>query len=174
MTARIASGKVNRLVGQVAQLVEHRTENPGVGGSIPSLPTTKSRTSGMSKSGRHAERARTVLRGVDVMSPPCSPLPPSYHGVALCKLVELRGRVVQHCLVRDRVPPVDRGRPMAHCGHCHGLRNSRTQKVPHRRPAEVVWDVARDARLPARGQPRFAEAWPSLVSQASVAGPLSL
>src|SRR5262249_36734392 len=25
--------------GQVAQLVEHRTENPGVGGSIPSLPT---------------------------------------------------------------------------------------------------------------------------------------
>src|SRR6266849_4065410 len=26
--------------GQVAQLVEHRTENPGVGGSIPSLPTT--------------------------------------------------------------------------------------------------------------------------------------
>src|SRR5439155_5970014 len=26
--------------GQVAQLVEHRTENPGVGGSIPSLPTS--------------------------------------------------------------------------------------------------------------------------------------
>src|SRR5439155_25042202 len=25
--------------GQVAQLVEHRTEHPGVGGSIPSLPT---------------------------------------------------------------------------------------------------------------------------------------
>ena len=25
--------------GQVAQLVEHRTENPGVGGSIPPLPT---------------------------------------------------------------------------------------------------------------------------------------
>src|SRR5262249_52664288 len=31
------------LVGQVAQLVEHRTENPGVGGSIPSLPTRLSR-----------------------------------------------------------------------------------------------------------------------------------
>ena len=25
--------------GQVAQLVEHRTENPGVVGSIPTLPT---------------------------------------------------------------------------------------------------------------------------------------
>jgi hypothetical protein len=25
--------------GQVAQLVEHRTENPGVGGSIPPLST---------------------------------------------------------------------------------------------------------------------------------------
>ena len=24
--------------GQIAQLVEHRTENPGVGGSIPPLP----------------------------------------------------------------------------------------------------------------------------------------
>src|SRR6266850_5660039 len=30
--------------GQVAQLVEHRTENPGVGGSIPSLPTIFSGT----------------------------------------------------------------------------------------------------------------------------------
>src|SRR5262249_36959532 len=29
----------SRWFGQVAQLVEHRTENPGVGGSIPSLPT---------------------------------------------------------------------------------------------------------------------------------------
>ena len=27
--------------GQVAQLVEHRTENPGVGGSIPPLSTVK-------------------------------------------------------------------------------------------------------------------------------------
>ena len=27
-------------MGQIAQLVEHRTENPGVDGSIPSLPTT--------------------------------------------------------------------------------------------------------------------------------------
>ena len=26
--------------GQIAQLVEHRTENPGVAGSIPALPTT--------------------------------------------------------------------------------------------------------------------------------------
>ena len=26
-------------MGQVAQLVEHRTENPGVGGSIPPLTT---------------------------------------------------------------------------------------------------------------------------------------
>ena len=28
--------------GQIAQLVEHRTENPGVAGSIPALPTTLS------------------------------------------------------------------------------------------------------------------------------------
>ena len=27
-----------RCFGQIAQLVEHRTENPGVGGSIPPLP----------------------------------------------------------------------------------------------------------------------------------------
>ncbi len=31
--------------GQVAQLVEHMTENHGVGGSIPSLATTISRSS---------------------------------------------------------------------------------------------------------------------------------
>ena len=29
------------LVGWVAQLVEHRTENPGVGGSIPPLSTSR-------------------------------------------------------------------------------------------------------------------------------------
>src|SRR4029434_4683476 len=38
---QIRPGLVSSLLrgGQVAQLVEHRTENPGVGGSIPSLPT---------------------------------------------------------------------------------------------------------------------------------------
>ncbi len=29
------------LIGQVAQSVEHRTENPGVGGSIPPLSTVR-------------------------------------------------------------------------------------------------------------------------------------
>lgn len=29
--------------GQIAQLVEHRTENPGVAGSIPALATQKPR-----------------------------------------------------------------------------------------------------------------------------------
>jgi hypothetical protein len=33
--------KAERFNGQVAQLVEHRTENPGVGGSIPPLSTKK-------------------------------------------------------------------------------------------------------------------------------------
>jgi hypothetical protein len=34
----VISGK-HGITGQVAQLVEQRTENPCVGGSIPSLPT---------------------------------------------------------------------------------------------------------------------------------------
>gem|GEM_PF-2222351 len=29
--------------GQIAQLVEHRTENPGVGGSIPPLPINENK-----------------------------------------------------------------------------------------------------------------------------------
>ncbi len=36
------------LVGQVAQSVEQRTENPRVGGSIPSLPTNFKRQAFMS------------------------------------------------------------------------------------------------------------------------------
>ena len=32
--------KMNRRKGQIAQLVEQRTENPRVGGSIPPLATT--------------------------------------------------------------------------------------------------------------------------------------
>ena len=35
--ARVAASQTSRLGGQVAQLVEQRTENPRVGGSIPSL-----------------------------------------------------------------------------------------------------------------------------------------
>src|SRR3954469_7080171 len=31
-------------IGQIAQLVEHRTENPGVAGSIPALPITYAAT----------------------------------------------------------------------------------------------------------------------------------
>ena len=35
-------------VGQIAQLVEQRTENPRVGGSIPSLATIKTQKAGYS------------------------------------------------------------------------------------------------------------------------------
>ncbi len=33
---------INKNLGQIAQLVEHGIENPGVAGSIPALPTTYS------------------------------------------------------------------------------------------------------------------------------------
>src|SRR5437773_10821343 len=51
------------LGGQVAQLVEHRTENPGVGGSIPSLPTIPI-TSAQSCTGRK----------ILVLPAPCQPV----------------------------------------------------------------------------------------------------
>jgi hypothetical protein len=39
--ALLLSAKFQCIQGQVAQLVEQRTENPRVGGSIPSLATIK-------------------------------------------------------------------------------------------------------------------------------------
>ena len=36
---RIANSSLSKMTGQVAQLVEQRTENPCVGGSSPSLAT---------------------------------------------------------------------------------------------------------------------------------------
>ncbi len=56
------------LRGQVAQLVEHRTENPGVGGSIPSLPTIFPGTSAVRRSSTVRESCGNAAAG----SPPPS------------------------------------------------------------------------------------------------------
>ncbi len=54
------------LFGQIAQLVEHRTENPGVGGSIPPLPIFTTREGFPIESGTLflfvATSARRMLR----------------------------------------------------------------------------------------------------------------
>src|SRR5262249_16286177 len=42
LCGRGAGDCISGITGQVAQLVEHRTENPGVAGSIPALSTGRS------------------------------------------------------------------------------------------------------------------------------------
>ena len=64
-----SSGKI--FPGQVAQLVEHWTENPGVGGSIPPLSTYRIRTSDDSRRSalvRHSTDTQSASRqpGVSV------------------------------------------------------------------------------------------------------------
>ena len=56
-----------RLSGQVAQLVEQRTENPCVGGSIPPLATTETLTSFPRYTGV-IDFYNAVLLGTTIMS----------------------------------------------------------------------------------------------------------
>ena len=56
---------------QVAQLVEQRTENPRVGGSIPSLGTT--RRNSLQRPFLIRLRARRTLQGVSVAPRKCFP-----------------------------------------------------------------------------------------------------
>ena len=49
-----------RLFGQVAQLVEQRTENPRVGGSIPSLATKSPASLADTRGMDHSEAKRSL------------------------------------------------------------------------------------------------------------------
>jgi len=78
--------------------------------------------------------------------------------------VELRHALCRHAGVHNRVAPVDRLGLVAHQGHRGRARDARSLQVPHRRPAEVVQDAARDAGQAAGLSPRLPESLEALVA----------